>query len=237
MIIGNIAKEFLTMIAQKLSINHVDISIREQRLLEIGISEERIELVILQANSQFNNSTPNDRSNDAGNRSSSATFRELANTLGWIKAKKDNIEFIHNPRTARAIIPYAGNQDTGIVEGFPETKHRRGKQTKLPVNSKPTQVDIFPTESFNFNYLTTDKLEIKEAWILLYYRDKATKEVRYELSSPKSKDKFPKGHINDWHERLIFTPISFDDTVKALSIDSQEHKSQDFDIPVEFLEK
>ncbi len=222
---------------QKLHINHVYTDYRKKRLAEIGISKEKLELVIRQGVAQANNSTNNDRNNDAGNRFSSAVFRELANISGWIKTKKDHIEFIYNPKTCIAIIPYAGNQDTGIVNGFSETKHKRGKETKLPVNSTAAQNDLFPTEDSDFVYLNTNDVVVNEILVLLYHWDKINKEIRYELSRPKSKNKFPKGYINDWHERLNFAPISLNDAVKIPPIDSQENDSPELDIPIEFLEK
>lgn len=227
------------LLKEKIIINQIDIDYNEKRLAEIGISEEKLELIIRRGLVQASRSTRNDRSNAAGNSFSTGVFSELANIPKWIKTRKDHIEFIYNSKTRIAIIPYAGNQDTGIVDSFPATKHKRGKETKLPVNSTPAQDDMFPREDSDFVYLNTNDVVVNEILILLYHWDKINKEVRYELSPPKSKNKFPKGYINDWHrdKRLFFTPVSLNDATKIPPIDSQENDSQDFDISVEFLEK
>lgn len=223
------------MLNSKISINQLDIEIKDddktKKLLEIGILEKDIISVGNQAFLLSTNSTKNDRNNAAGNTFSTTIFKGLVETQGWQKQNQKGIEFIYNPTTKMAIIPYRGSPLTGVdIEWNATTNSPRGSETKLPFSSNPTtanQVDWIPIDDSNVCYLDI----AKRVHYLLYFLDKQKEEIRFELSCPKSKNF--KGYPNDWHDRIFLEPISFNQTPSDL----QNFDSQDIDIEVELHEK
>lgn len=225
---------------------------KDKILANIGIYEECLKFTLRQGQAERNNSTKNDRHNDAGNRASSAIFRNLIGHVGcskthcnmnsvlpeelrpfsegyylqgWEKTVNGHIESIFNSNTGNSIIPYAGNKDTGIsIEIIPETAHKRGRETILPIRRIRNQDDLF-YEAISPNYSNTD-----ETWILLYYYDEMKSEYRYELSLSKTKNA-EKGYINDWKERLIFNPLLPSES-RIISSNTPPDNYPNFDPPV-----
>lgn len=67
-------------------------------------------------------------------------------------------------------------------------------------------------------------------WILLMYRDRATREVRCELSRPVSMA--PEGYVDKWAERIILSTTPFDEDMISLTDGGNEPQSPEIDVEI-----
>lgn len=193
------------------------LSILSDVLIEVG----------QRAFASYNNATSNDPLSAAGNYAYFTAVRakrELLCPKGWEKLDKSNLCFTINANTKIAIVVSSGSEDTGIVEGYPQTRNSKGKRTQDYIDSN---CDIFGFEE----NVQEDIFSEFQTYMLLYYFDFEKHEIRLELSSPIAMDK---GYVNKWYKRIILSPIPFDAPYNpARKIDlSSIDDLQDFDIPV-----
>ena len=165
-----------------------------------------------------------------------ATLRAklIGKAIGWGYEHQAGLTITHNKGLGIAIIATSGDKDTGLLDGEPCTKNKKGPSTRNIVTNNLT-LDLFhePDETnSNIAQLHTNKIDPTETWVLLYRIDMGQKEVRYELSLPASiaqvQGQEGKLKIDSWKSRIIFEPLPFDRASTSTSqdeIDSTEEIS------------
>lgn len=172
-----------------------------------------------------------------------ATLRAklIGKSIGWGYKHQAGLSITHNKELGIALIATSGDKDTGLIEGLPSTKNKKGPSTRDLVTNNMTP-DLFnehEDDSSGVAQLHTNKVDPTETWILLYHIDTARKEVRYELSLPAStiqiRGEEDKLKIDSWKKRIIFEPAPFDGAATLLS--SQEEIGSTEEISFEISKK
>jgi hypothetical protein len=134
-----------------------------------------------------------------------AAIREQLAPRGWTRIDDDNFALTVNPTRTIAISVSTGDEITGIADATPSTSSTKGPRTADAVVVNALQLDLFgnvplkPEELKRTNGVMT--------WILLFHRDVAAQETRFELSRPVKMDS--EGHVIVWVERIIFAALPF----------------------------
>lgn len=165
-----------------------------------------------------------------------ATLRAklIGKAIGWGYKHQAGLTITHNKELGIAIIATSGDKDTGLFDGSPSTKNKKGPSTHNIVTNNLT-LDLFHELGENNSgvvQLHTNKIDPTETWVLLYHIDMGRKEARYELSLPASivqvYGQEGKLKIDSWKSRIIFEPLPFDRATTSTSqdeIDSTEEIS------------
>ncbi|MEM8275564.1 hypothetical protein Q4R63_00495, partial [Morganella morganii] len=210
----------------------------EDKLLKLGLNNENITFAISSAISDSFRSSPLHPRIDAMSRAwreAVAAFREsvLLNDNGWTCIRSDSLELTVNSELGISVIITSGDKDTGLIDGNPRTKNAKGNAVRRAVEKNNYNLELFPSNDVfddNLDELEAiSTLDPTKTYVLLYYFDFSSKEVRCELSLPKEMTKFSSyNKIDTWSERIIITPVYFD--IAIPSIFNDEGFSDDFDI-------
>jgi hypothetical protein len=126
-----------------------------------------------------------------------------------------------------AICVNTGDEDTGRKNGAPCTSSAKGPRTRSAVLENLGQevlfVDALPSSE-------SVSASGRAMWILLFYRDKKTREVRCELSCPINIS--TEGYVDGWKERIILTPTPFDEDVLNLIGDGEGPQSPEINVEI-----
>ena len=147
------------------------------------------------------------------------TVRALRDSLvpqGWSAENRQNYALTVHPDGAWVIAVAAGNEQTGLSRGFPETRAPKGPLTSIAVSANNRQLSFAEVDE------AWDPT--RQTWLLLYYFDEDRDQVRIELSLPVGMN--ADRYVNKWRERIIL-PIEEPDIQVA------EDDDDDFDVPVE----
>ncbi|MEY2168379.1 MULTISPECIES: hypothetical protein [unclassified Rhodanobacter] len=132
-----------------------------------------------------------------------ASLRNLLRPMGWHRSDSSVYELVINGCETLGIAVASGDEGTGIEAGHPSNKSPKGRYTVKAVDAN-RQADMFaemlPPQSAP---------SVLDTWVLLHHFDPKRKERRIELSRPLDMDS--DGKIIEWSERIILTPLSFDD--------------------------
>jgi len=172
----------------------------------LGLTAEIVTEIVKRSQLARSNATDNHPNNTGGTfawHEAVCAKRDLLKPLGWTKQDTNNKALTISPDLTIALDVSGGTKDTGIEQGFPQTRNPKGKQTRKLVNFNQGQL-------FEFNNVGNESVDDFQTWVLLYYFDQTNgkKEIRYELSLPVSMEQ---DRIIGWHERIIFSPLTIDD--------------------------
>lgn len=208
-------------------------------LASMGLTLDDIDQAIIDGLIQFKKATKLHPVTHAGVTAwgeTNATLRAklIGKAIGWGYKHKAGLTITHNKKLGIAIIATSGDKDTGLLDGSPSTKNKKGPSTRNIVTNNLT-LDLFDEPSINNSgivHLHTSNIDPTQTWVLLYHIDIGRKEVRYELSLPDSivqvQGQEGKLKIDNWKSRIIFEPLPFDGAATSTSqdeIDSTEEIS------------
>lgn len=132
-----------------------------------------------------------------------ASLRNLLRPMGWHRPESSVYELVINESDTLGIAVASGDEGTGVEAGYPSNKSPKGRYTLKAVDAN-RQADMF-AEMLPSQPAPSEL----ETWVLLHHFDPRRKERRIELSRPSDMDS--DGKIIEWSERIILTPLSFDD--------------------------
>lgn len=182
------------------------------RLQELGLKQEYFINAVSSGISESFKSTALHPVTDKGIRGwgeiiASLRAELLTRANGWSEKRDHGLELTTNSSLGLSIIVSSGDSETGSHNGNPYTKNSKGYATQKIVEDNSTL--------FEMNSFSSDSADTMSTWVLLYFFDDAEKEVRFELSLPIGL--VGKGRtlrVGSWKERIIFSPISFEENVK-----------------------
>lgn len=208
----------------------------DTKLSQMGLSTEAVEQAIKDGLIQYKRATPLHPATHGGATAWGeivCTLREQLLSLnnGWAICQKSGLSITHNHELAVAVIVTSGDKDTGLVEGCPSTKNKKGPSTRNIVESNYT-ADMFDEDR---EVIHVSPIDSTQTWVLLYHFDFSLKEVRFELSLPAStariSGKEDKLKIDSWKDRIIFEPVSFSaENIENALDDIQFNDEVSFDI-------
>jgi hypothetical protein len=129
-------------------------------------------------------------------------LRDLYVPRGWDADDTANHCKLVNPKTGIAVVVASGDNFTG-TEGAhrPSTRSAKGRRTREAIGQMVMDFDGHtPVPALGLG---------QQMWVLLVYV--GDHEVRWELGLPAAVGR--SGHIDNWIDELIGTPISLEDTV------------------------
>ena len=133
-----------------------------------------------------------------------AALRELLHSDGWTRRDDGNLPLTVDAQKRVSIVVSTGDQYTGMPDLTPSTQSSKGPRTISAVEVNAQQLPLF---DFREHPEIVKQGEQKLTWILLFHRDKASNEVRCELSCPVKINE--DGQIDSWAERVILPAIPF----------------------------
>jgi hypothetical protein len=195
-----------------------------KRMESLGLNQEVLTQSMLMGLSQYRSASKLEPLNAGGSKASFAivqTLRQqlLGNGKGWQMLNQKGQCLTVNPENQISIITTSGDKYTGLSDGQPCTKNGKGLETKNQVRKNLGQTLCLFEEGLITDREQQDDEYIESAddnqlWLLLYYFDFHTKEVRFELSLPigiKEVGNKGKVKVSKWSDRLTFPPLSFDE--------------------------
>jgi hypothetical protein len=214
------------------------------RMTLLGLNKDVLTQAMWAGLSQYRSASKLEPLNAGGSKASFSivqTLREqlLGNGLGWVMLNKKGQCLTNNPEKQISIIVTSGDKYTGVeytgINKLPCTKNGKGSTTKKQIKGNLEQTLCLFEEGLisdreNLPDDVIDSADDNELWVLLYHFDISKKEVRFELSLPigyKEVGAQGKVKVSKWDDRLIFTPLSFDE-------DAIRSNTPDFDDEIEF---
>ncbi|MFT5082760.1 MAG: hypothetical protein ACI9Y1_000791 [Lentisphaeria bacterium] len=194
------------------------------RFESMGLTSEAIEHAISSGLIQYKRSTRLHPVTHAGVTAWGeivAAMREvlLSDTNGWDYIHQKGLSITHNKSKRISLIVTSGDKDTGLPDGEPKTKNKKGSSTRDIVTRN---LDLF--DSFNHYTLADIKADSTETWILLYHFDTRQKEVRFELSLPSNVSVFSgtedQLRIDRWKDRILFVALPFDGVTSNIPLEN-----------------
>jgi hypothetical protein len=207
----------------------------ETRLNELGLLIEDLTVAILAGDAAAATCTENDPRVLKNFTRWGKTFRGLADRLvrtdrprdlvrGWHKEEHRCLPVMVTKDDSVAITVSSGNERTGSEGAFPRTINPKGPQTKEAVveNQQP-----MPGMTNLITHLRPVEPQ-QMTWFLLYHVDRATDEIRAELSLAAGFDPETRKTIAEWYERILLPAMPR--STPALDEDEGE---DDIDIVIE----
>jgi hypothetical protein len=201
---------------------------RESKLNEMGLDEDCIVQAIRDGLIQFQRANEMHPLTHAG----SSAWGEIVCTVraklrsfssDWGFSLQSGLSLTHNKISGITLIVTSGDKDTGLVNGEPSTKNKKGPSTRNIVDSNQIQ-DMFDDEHQCNSVQVRDPIDSTQTWVLLYRFDKGLNEIRFELSLPSSTAKISgkddKLKIDSWKTRILFEPIPFDSITITNPVDT-----------------
>jgi hypothetical protein len=192
------------MVMRKLKI-YSDAGDVNSRLAELGLKSSVLREAIQQGFAFWASCTPNHPSNYPGISAwanTIAALRELLHSVGWTRRDKGNLPVTVDAAGRVSIVVSTGDEYTGFEDSTPSTQSSKGPRTANAVEGNAQQMTLFDLR----REIETQSAE-RLTWILLFHRDKASNEVRCELSCPVKINE--DGQIDSWAERIILPAIPF----------------------------
>ncbi|SUC36237.1 Uncharacterised protein [Providencia rustigianii] len=209
-------------------------------LSHLDLTQDELGLILSKALSYRLSATSDDTRNAGGTRFYQEAIRSARDTLkhkGFKSLYKQGLELTENGKIA--IYVCSGNEHTGIVNAYPQSKNAKGRWTldvlglSLDNNLNQIQLDYEDNQiSFNFPAIDekNDEENKLEIWCLLHYAYQVNEfqwEVKAELSKATTYDS--KNFINGFSTRLILNtkPI---DPITNLGMEPEFTPEIDIDI-------
>lgn len=182
---------------------------KAQRLHQLGLAETELLTAVQHGQAAAANCTENNpplqRPIDAWG-GTIRSLREVKIPQGWHRHDERHQQpLVLNPNADMAITAAAGDEYTGIKERVPATKSGKGLLTQIAVKSNRLKHTMFGDI----------RPDTRDTWILLFYRDKDTLEIRSELSLPL--DMNSEKQVDQWLERIILSRIPLDGMAETVS--------------------
>jgi hypothetical protein len=186
----------------------------DARLKELGLTREILVDSAKQGHLAFIGCTINHPPLLPGILAWGETVRSLREYLApddWSRSDENNYSLVISPGGKIALAVATGDEETGLENGHPSNKARKGRATRRAVNQNQMSFDFGPAAALpDINPSDEEK---RATWILLLHRD--DNEVRLELSLPAS---ITEGHIDSWKERIILGSFPFDGDIDVIDI-------------------
>lgn len=200
-----------------------------------GISEIVLRSALENGVYEYQRTSPLHPLTDGGTRAWGAIVAGLRYLLlsqanGWGYKNEYGVSLTYNKMYGMNIIVTSGDNDTGMIEGNPKTKNKKGAATESLVNVNLSLFDDIPTGE-----LLNNKIDPNETWILLYHIDHKLKEVRAELSLPDGISELTNGiKVTSWKRRIILESISLNQQLTEI-IKPDFNEDIDFDVTEKVL--
>lgn len=212
----------------------------DHHLSHLDLTRDELGLILSKSLSYRLSVTSDDARNAGGTRFYQEAIRSARDILkhkGFKSLYKQGLELTENGKVA--IYVCSGNEHTGIVNAYPQSKNAKGRWTldvlglSLDNNLNQIQLD-YEDNQIAFNFPTIDEKNDKEneldIWCLLHYSYQVNEfqwEVKAELSKATTYNS--KNFINGFSTRLILNtkPI---DPITNLGIEPEFTPEIDIDI-------
>ena len=186
----------------------------ERRLLELGLSMQAVEEVILKGEYARAEHTLHDPVNAGGLDAYRYRVRGLRDALcplGWTIDRTGGLEGTKSPAGDHVILTRGGNEDVGHRDGFPQPRSIVGESTRGVVENgnmmfDPNWLNTPATRPANDASFTT--------WMLLVYRSGDI--VQAEMSWPNEFND-EDGQVKAWVERILVPTINMADPTERSS--------------------
>ena len=177
------------------------------RLATLGLRVAILREALQRGKAAWASCTPNHPANFPGISAWAETvngLRELLYPDGWTRSDVGNLPLTVDQGGRVSIVVATGDEYTGLVDLIPSTGSSKGPRTVNVVENNAQQMTLFDLRSRpEILKQSAERL----TWILLFYRDRASNEVRCELSCPINMGE--DGQIDAWAERIILPAIPF----------------------------
>ncbi|NBL76212.1 hypothetical protein GWI67_01200 [Proteus sp. G2672] len=225
-------------VAKQLTFNET--SEVDYHLSHLDLTQDELGLILSKALSYRLSATSDDTRNAGGTRFYQEAIRSARDILkykGFKGLYKQGLELTENGKVA--IYVCSGNEHTGIVDAYPQSKNAKGRWTldvlglSLDNNLNQIQLD-YEDNQINFNFPVLDKKEDEgddlDIWCLMHYSYQVNEfqwEVKAELSKATTYNS--KNFINGFSTRLILNtkPI---DPIANLGMEPEFTPEIDIDI-------
>ena len=187
------------------------------RLKQLGLKEPILRLGAEEGQAEWANCTLNDPPMFRGLVPWARTLRSLRESMipeGWERLEDGGQSFVVNKSGTLAITVATGDRHTGVKGETPSTKSSKGPKTQLAIAQNTLAWTLYG----DIRTAEKQKADSRITWILLFYRDTETSEIRCELSLPASMNH--EGQVDEWKERIILTAIPFGDGGARIKVDS-----------------
>lgn len=146
----------------------------------------------------------------------------------WTLENPDNRPLIENAEQNIRFVAAGGNAATGLAIGTPDVARPKGKATIDSVNAM-NSVTI-NLGLFDLGQVSTSATELppQGEWLLLYYYDEATQQLRCEFSRPSALT--DNGKVYAWSVRVLLEAIQLDSANVQPDLFSSEDDGIDFSI-------
>lgn len=147
---------------------------------------------------------------------------------GWTLDDTDNRPMLVNSEHQIRFVAAGGNSATGLTIDTPDVANTKGKATIDSVNAKN---GLSSTDGlFDLEQVSTDatKLPPQGEWLLLYFHDEHTEELRCEFSQPSALT--GDGEVYAWSVRVLLEAIRLDSANIQPDLFSSEDDGIDFNI-------
>ena len=153
-------------------------------------------------------------------------MREILIPMGWVRSDQQRYSTTVHRSGIWSVAVSAGDWRTGLPDYTPATSAEKGSSMKDAIKTNQTefsQIDPAWAE-------ISRKGRVSATWVLLYFINKITGDVRAELSLP---IELSDGHITGWAKRIILTPPADLSGVgpAVLPLD-EDSEGEDIDVPV-----
>jgi hypothetical protein len=180
------------------------------RLAAIGLKEEVLWSAVMRGRSAAANLTLNHPPLYRGVTpwgETTCALREALLLEGWKRSDDGNLPFTVNKSETLAITVATGDKDTGRPDACPCTRSTKGPRTAKAISRNSMASTLFGDIR-----LRPEDLKLlnrsRMTWILLFYHDGVTDELRCELSLPSKMN--TEGYVDGWLERIILGSRPFD---------------------------
>jgi hypothetical protein len=187
------------------------------RLKQFGLKEAILRLGVEQGQAEWANCTLNDPLMFRGLVLWARTLRSIRESMmpeDWTRLEDGGQSFVVNKSGTFAITAATGDRYTGVKGETPSTKSSKGPKTQLAIAQNALAWTLYG----DIRTAEKQKADSRITWILLFYRDTETSEIRCELSLPARMNN--EGQVDEWKERIILAAIPFGDGGARIKIDS-----------------
>ena len=187
------------------------------RLKQLGLKESILRLGVEQGQAEWANCTLNDPPMFRGLVPWARTLRSLRESMipeGWQRLEDGGQSFVVNESGTLAITAATGDRRTGVKDETPCTKSSKGPKTQLAIAQNALAWTLYG----DIRTAEKQKADSRITWILMFYRDTETSEIRCELSLPAGLNN--EDQVDEWKERIILTAIPFGDGGARIKVDS-----------------
>ncbi len=181
----------------------------EEPLKRLGLSREGLNRVIMRALDAALSCNENDPITMAGTMlwgKGIRFFAEEYRPFGWKRINPDNQGIILSPDGFIGVTAASGDEDTGIANGSPCTRSKKGRTTVAACRdnrqgSFADWLDPLPA-------IASTRVPGRSTWFLLMHRNRKRNVLQAELSLPTSMD--DDGYIVSWDKRILLAEVTFD---------------------------